>query len=129
MKQVNPSRFKKEEEIDFQAEPIVSVADQSQKPPLVKQQASPPPKATERTPVRTQPIVYRVLVPQKRVRIRHAFDIYEDELDALKKIQSAHRDTHGNAGTPSLSDMAREAFDALIKERVKGMKNIDIAHE
>lgn len=123
MKQVDPSRFKKDEEIEFQGEPITN-----QKPSVVKQ-ASPPLKTAERTDVRTQPIIYRVSVPQKRIRIRHAFDIFEDELDALKKIQSAHRDTHGNAGTPSLSDMAREAFDALIRERVKGMKNIDIVHE
>ena len=123
MKKVDPSRFKKPEEIAFEAEPIVN----RHGVPTIRQ--STPPQAVERTPVRTQPTMHRISIPQKRVRIRHAFEIYEDQLDALKKIQTAHRDIHGNAGTPSLSDMVREAFDADIKERVKGMKNVDISHE
>ena len=124
MKKVDPSRFKKPEEIAFEAEPIVN----RQNVPAIKPTVVPP-QAGERTPVRTQPTIHRISIPQKRVRIRHAFEIYEDQLDALKKIQTAHRDIHGNAGTPSLSDMVREAFDADIKERVKGMKNVAISHE
>jgi hypothetical protein len=125
MKQVNPRRFgHKEEEIDFTAEPITN---KRQPGDSVTKTAGEPPKRLQETSVRQ--IVYHIAIPQKRVRIRHAFDIFEDQLEALKKIQSAHRDNHGNTGTPSLSDMTREAFDAYIRERTKGMKNIDILHD
>ncbi len=126
MKKVNPNRFgHKEEEIDFQAEPITN------KRPITKESdfkmPPPAPKLPQESVLRQTR--YHITIPGKRVRIRHAFDIYEDQLDALKKIQSAHRDQHGNAGTPSLSDMTREAFDGFIKEWVKGMKNVDISHD
>jgi hypothetical protein len=125
MKQVNPHRFgHKEEEIDFDAEPITN---KRQPGESVSRTSAEPPKRPQEDVVR--PMVHHISIPQKRVRIRHAFDIFEDQLEALKKIQSAHRDKHGNTGTPSLSDMTREAFDAFIKERIKGMKNIDILHD
>lgn len=128
MKEINPSRFKKVDPndlSDFQAEPILnkpSIPDA----PVLQQRINVPRNEPNRTDVRT---VHHIVVPQKRVRIRHAFEIFEDQLEAFKKIQSAHRDTHGNNGTPSLSDMVREAFDAIIRERIKGLKNIDISHE
>jgi hypothetical protein len=124
MKQVNPRRFgHKEEEIDFDAEPITNKK-QSQGASKIASEA---PKRPQDASLR--PMVHHITIPQKRVRIRHAFDIFEDQLDALKKIQSAHRDNHGNTGTPSLSDMTREAFDAFIRDRIKGLKNIDILHD
>jgi hypothetical protein len=125
MKKVNPDRFgHKVEEIDFDAEPITN------KRPLGESAPKTPAGATKRPQDDAgRHMVHHISIPQKRVRIRHAFDIYEDQLEALKKIQSAHRDNHGNSGTPSLSDMTREAFDAFIKERIKGMKNIDILHD
>jgi hypothetical protein len=125
MKQVNPRRFgHKEEEIDFDAEPITH---KRQTGDSVQKTAAEPPKRPQEDVVRQ--MVHHIAIPQKRVRIRHAFDIFEDQLEALKKIQSAHRDTHGHTGIPSLSDMTREAFDAFIRERIKGMKNIDILHD
>jgi hypothetical protein len=126
MKKVNPNRFgHKEEEIDFQAEPITN------KRPAVKENAVKMPPVAPKLPQERveRQTLYHITIPGKRVRIRHAFDIYEDQLDALKKIQSAHRDQRGNAGTPSLSDMTREAFDAFIKDRAKGMKNIAFSHD
>jgi hypothetical protein len=125
MKQVNPRRFgRKEEEIDFHAEPITNKRQTGEGVPKIVSEA---PKRPQDASLR--PMVHHITIPQKRVRIRHAFDIFEDQLDALKKIQSAHRDTHGNTGTPSLSDMTREAFDAFIRDRIKGLKNIDILHD
>jgi hypothetical protein len=125
MKQVNPRRFgHKEEEIDFHAEPITNKRQTGEGvPKIVSEAPKRPQDASQR------PMVHHITIPQKRVRIRHAFDIFEDQLDALKKIQSAHRDTHGNTGTPSLSDMTREAFDAFIRDRIKGLKNIDILYD
>jgi hypothetical protein len=125
MKQVNPRRFgRKDEDIDFDAEPITH---KKQTGESVPKTAAEPPKRSQEDVVRHT--VHHITIPQKRVRIRHAFDIFEDQLEALKKIQSAHRDTHGTTGTPSLSDMTREAFDAFIRDRTKGMKNIDILHD
>jgi hypothetical protein len=125
MKQVNPRRFgHKEEEIDFHAEPITN---KRQTRESVFKTAGEPPKRPQDASER--PMVHHIAIPQKRVRIRHAFDIFEDQLEALKKIQSAHRDNHDTTGTPSLSDMTREAFDAFIRDRVKGLKNIDILHD
>jgi hypothetical protein len=124
MKQVNPRRFgHKEEEIDFHAEPITNKRQTGEGAKIVSEAPKRPQDASLR------PMVHHITIPQKRVRIRHAFDIFEDQLDALKKIQSAHRDTHGTTGTPSLSDMTREAFDAFIRDRIKGLKNIDIFHD
>jgi hypothetical protein len=125
MKQVNPRRFgRKEEDIDFDAEPITNKKQTGEGIPKIASEA---PKRPQEAFVRH--MVHHITIPQKRVRIRHAFDIFEDQLEALKKIQSAHRDTHGTTGTPSLSDMTREAFDAFIRERTKGMKNIAISKE
>jgi hypothetical protein len=124
MKQVNPRRFgRKEEEIDFDAEPITNKRQTGESVPKIVSEAS---KRLQNASLR--PTVHHITIPQKRVRIRHAFDIFEDQLDALKKIQAAHRDNHGTTGTPSLSDMTREAFDAFIRDRVKGLKNIDMSH-
>lgn len=128
MKEINPSRFKKVDPndlSDFQAEPIRNKPP-IQAAPVLQQRIIVAPNDIKRTDVRT---VHHIVVPQKRVRIRHAFEIFEDQLEAFKKIQSAHRDTHGNNGTPSLSDMVREAFDSVIRERVKVLKNIDISNE
>ncbi|MBI3421286.1 MAG: hypothetical protein HY006_04420 [Candidatus Sungbacteria bacterium] len=126
MKKINPSRWRKPspEEIDFEAEPIANR-------PLGVEQGSGAQKTTDktRTSVRMPLPQYHVVIPQKRVRIRHAFEIYEDQLDAFKKLQAAHRDIHGNNRAPSLSDMARESFDTLIKERIKSAKNIDISYD
>jgi hypothetical protein len=125
MKQVNPRRFgRKDEDIDFDAEPITHKKQTGDGVPKIASEA---PKRPQEAFVRHT--VHHITIPKKRVRIRHAFDIFEDQLEALKKIQSAHRDTHGATGTPSLSDMTREAFDAFIRERTKGMKNIAISKE
>ena len=99
MKKINPSRWRKPspEEIDFDAEPI--------KKPVEQGGEAQKPADNIRTAVRTPLPEYRVMIPQKRIRIRHAFEIYEDQLDAFKKIQAAHRDVRGNRGVPSLSDM------------------------
>jgi hypothetical protein len=62
------------------------------------------------------------------VRIRHAFELYADQLQALKTIQVASQDLY-DSGSPTLADMAREAFDEFIKMRAKNLKNIEISHE
>ena len=122
MKPLKPQRFGREEEINFQAEPITHQKPASAPKSPVDGQNRPQKSVSE-------PIVLRIVIPHKRARIRHAFDIFEDQLNALKTLQDSHRDLHGNAGTPSLSEMTREAFDEFIKTRVKTLKNINIFYE
>ena len=122
MKEIKTSRFAKEEEINFEAQPITNT-----RPP-----STPPKKAAVRENVVQQNISnvhkFKINVPKKRVRIRHAFEIYGDQLQALKKIQDASRDLD-ELNSPSLADMARQAFDDFIKMRAKSLENIDISYE
>lgn len=126
MKKVVQGRWHKPnpEKIDFEAEPIAHRAPEAEQGSTAQKSADRP-----RTSVRTPLPQYNVLIPQKRVRIRHAFEIYEDQLDAFKKLQAAHRDMHGNNGVPSLSDMVREALDGEIKDRAKEAQNLTISNE
>jgi hypothetical protein len=51
----------------------------------------------------------------RRITIRATFDVYEDQMDALKDLQY-----EGQAQHPmSLSAMVREAIDDYIKKRRK----------
>ncbi len=53
--------------------------------------------------------------PAKRIRRRHPFDIYEDQLERLKelKLQAMRRGEEA-----SMSRMVREALDAYLKKQV-----------
>lgn len=53
--------------------------------------------------------------PTKRIRRRHPFDIYEDQLERLKelKLQTMRRGEEA-----SMSRMVREALDAYLKKQV-----------
>ncbi len=64
-----------------------------------------------------------------RRKTRHPFDIYEDQLEALKKMQMAMREQTGSRGVPTLGDMAREALDSHIQEKVKRSSNIQLVNE
>lgn len=126
MKKINPSRWKKPnpEEIDFEAEPIIGDRIETKQGNEVKKIAD-----KTRTSGHTPLPQHYIIIPQKRIRIRHAFEIYEDQLEAFKKLQAAYRDTHNDNKILSLSDIAREAFDKEIAERVKETKNIEISYE
>jgi hypothetical protein len=64
-----------------------------------------PERVNARTPVR--PI-------GKRIITRNSFEIYEDQMDALRKL-SLQEKMEGKVG--SMSQMVRDAIDAYLKEK------------
>ena len=50
----------------------------------------------------------------KRIITRNSFEIYEDQMDSLRKL-SLHEKMEGKLG--SMSQMVREAIDTYLKER------------
>ena len=71
------------------------------------------PPLPEGTPVRGVPPEPPVRPVRRHVR-RHAFDIYDDQLDSLRKLAMTERIS---GGLGSMSQMVREALDRYIKER------------
>ena len=64
-----------------------------------------PERVNARTPVRPN---------GKRIITRNSFEIYEDQMDSLRKL-SLQEKMEGKLG--SMSHMVREAIDAYLKER------------
>lgn len=64
-----------------------------------------PERVNARTPVRTN---------GKRIITRNSFEIYEDQMDSLRKI-SLQEKMDGKLG--SMSQMVRDAIDAYLKEK------------
>jgi hypothetical protein len=49
--------------------------------------------------------------PKRKIKTRHPFDIYEDQLEELRKLSM---EDHMQGGYGSMSAMVREALDAYI---------------
>jgi hypothetical protein len=79
----------------------------SEKPIIQKEQSLQdiPERVNARTPVRPN---------GKRIITRNSFEIYEDQMDSLRKI-SFHEKMEGKLG--SMSQMVRDAIDAYLKEK------------
>jgi hypothetical protein len=83
-----------------------------------------PPKQAVRLPLsdtppnlhnEPSPIAYaRTDVRPRRVLKRHAFEIYQDQLDELRRFADLDRHI---GGTGNMSEMVRGALDRLIAER------------
>ena len=71
---------------------------------------------------------YTAEIPAERVKTRHSFDIFQDQKNALEKLQMALKDS-GQKKKPVLGDMAQEAFDLYIKEKSKKLNNFKIIRE
>ncbi len=67
-----------------------------------------PERANARTPVRPN---------GKRIITRNAFEIYEDQMDRLRKI-SLEEKMNGKPG--SMSAMVREAIDSYLQKKTSG---------
>ena len=137
MKNVEPKRFqtKKPEEIAFSGSPLLENPGKKEGSvrPSVRTSERPdehkPTEEIKKPEVKSEgPNIYTIEVPQQRRKIRHPFDIYEDQLEALKKIQVAEHEEAGRKERP-LGDMAREALDDFIKGKVKKQGNIEILYE
>jgi hypothetical protein len=73
--------------------------------PVARPSQTIPERANARTPVRPN---------GKRIITRNSFEIYEDQMDALRKL-SLQEKMEGKLG--SMSQMVREAIDAYLKEK------------
>jgi sugar-specific transcriptional regulator TrmB len=54
----------------------------------------------------------------ERTKVRHSFDVFEDQLTTLEEIQ--HKAKKANGKKPSLGDLIQEALDKWIAEKLKG---------
>jgi hypothetical protein len=90
------------------------------KPPRPKPQDFPPEKAEKPANQPSQVIPERenartpVRPNGKRIITRNSFEIYEDQMDALRKL-SLQEKMEGKLG--SMSQMVRDAIDAYLKEK------------
>jgi hypothetical protein len=132
MKEINEGRFKKVEDIGFNPQPIVEMPAKKeefhQKPIIVNE------RTNERSdkPQRTESVsntAYIINIPRERRKTRQSFDIFEDQYDALKKIQLAEAEVLHNKTPRKLGDMTQEALDEYIKEKAKKLGNIKIVRD
>ena len=88
----------------------VSSTSLPEEPVIQEEQANQakPERANARTPVRPN---------GKRIITRNAFEIYEDQMDRLRKI-SLEEKMNGKLG--SMSAMVREAIDAYLQRKSTG---------
>ncbi|MDO8619501.1 MAG: hypothetical protein Q7R49_06215 [Candidatus Daviesbacteria bacterium] len=83
-----------------------------QKPP----QSPVQPQNTQNQPQYTRTIVPPVplVPPRRKIKQRHPFDIYEDQLEELKKLSLEDR---MRGGIGSMSAMVREAIDTFVNKK------------
>ena len=139
MKNVNPQRFQKPEDISFKPMPLPNnppakvekPAINADKPPIARTNEHPNVRTNERMPQtlnkENNSTSYLIEIPATRIKTRHSYDIFIDQKNALNKIQMAMADT--GKGKPSLGDMIQEAIDSYIKEKAKKAGNIKIIRE
>lgn len=129
MKEINEGRFKKVEDIGFNPKPIVEL-------PAKREELPPKPQiVNERTNERSEKpqkaesvsnTAYIINIPRERRKTRQSFDIFEDQYDALKKIQLAEAEALHNKTPKKLGDMTQEALDEYIKEKARKLGNITV---
>jgi len=138
MKKVKTERFqvKKPEKISFQPDSLDKKSP-TPKPKSVKPIKKKTEQTKEETSVQTngrtdeqinERSVYLIKIPIERRKIRNSFDIFEDQMSALNKIQLAEIESGGKK-KPALGDMIQKALDNYIKEKVEQEENIKISYE
>lgn len=130
MKEVREERFTKREDVGFNPIPIPKTP-----PPVSGGEGGWGERANERTNVtpvreeRSTATAYVITIPSARRKTRQSFDIFEDQYDALKKLQLAEADQAEDKHSRKMGDMVQEALDAFIKERAKKLGTISIRRE
>jgi hypothetical protein len=124
MKEVREDRFTKREDVGFNPTPIPEPRDAQRSGEVSHERTNE--RATAAAEIAT---AYVVTVPLSRRKTRQSFDIFEDQYDALKKIQLAEADHAGHSHGRKLGEMVQEALDAFIKERAKKLGTIAIKRE
>jgi hypothetical protein len=130
MKEINENRFQKKtpEPIAFQGAQLPKT------PPVASSEPVPAVRPNGRTDEDTHPQTaespsYVVRIPAERRKTRHPFDIYEDQLDALRKIQLAEREAAGHKTSKTLGEMAQEALDRFIADKAKKLPSMKLLRE
>jgi hypothetical protein len=138
MKQIKTSRFSKKrpEEISFQGAAILEKPKAANRSKTAKKlQKSKSERTNVRTNIRTnirstdrtairEAFHCRIEVPEPRRKIRHSFDIFEDQKSALEKLQLAIANEEGSK--PSLGDMVQEALDLYTRQKTKKLSNVEL---
>jgi hypothetical protein len=113
MKEVKEGRFtKKGEEMSFKPVPVST----NERPTVLAEK-----------PVKV-PSPYTIRVPKVRRKTRQSFDIFEDQYEALKKLQVAEMESEGRGGK-KLGTMVQEALDNFIHSRAKKFGGIAIVSD
>jgi hypothetical protein len=126
MKEVREERFTKREDVGFNPPPI---------PETPPHSGGGGERTNERpTPVRVREetaTAYVITIPPTRRKTRQSFDIFEDQYDALKKLQLAEADQAEYQHGRKMGEMVQEALDAFIREKAKklGTMSIKRVHE
>ena len=136
MRKVDPRRFlkKQPEEFDFQGEPLAdspppkSGEFKQTVPPSARPDGRTSPKEPQVAP-RDTANAYIITIPENRRKVRHPFDIYDDQLEALKKLQIAVREVSGSKAVPTLGDMARAALDDYVEQLAARSPNVRLTRE
>ena len=126
------SKPKTPEEIDFQGQDIPEYAS-----PPTNEPDSP---SSERTNVRPTgrtndpsdiPHVYPATIPGERRKVRHAFDIFEDQLVNLRKLQGVATvvDDAPYKAASTLGDMVRKALDEYLEQEIQRSSNLELVLE
>jgi hypothetical protein len=85
--------------------------------------ASQPPQQRQAKPARTNdaPNDRTTERPNDRSRVRHSFDVWQDQLLRLSEIQAARFSRTGRK--PKIGELVQEALDAYIAQQMMG-KNV-----
>ena len=124
MKEVNEERFGKKPELIRHPSRASVPSDQPIESGQTSGQTDEPKK---KIPADHLMSTHVVRVPDDRRTIRHPFNIYEDQLLALKAIQRAEAENARKE--PTLAQLAQRAFEAFIRQRASELKNIHIVRE
>ena len=68
---------------------------------------------------------FSIEVPHNRRKTRQSFDIFEDQYDALKKLQIAEHEYSGKKAQ-KLGEMVQDALDIYIREKANKLSNITV---
>jgi hypothetical protein len=132
MKEINENRFQKKsaEPIAFQGAQLPdSPPPSATHEPEIVERPSVRPDEPDPSPMPASVPSYVVRVPAERRKTRHPFDIFEDQLDALQKIQLAEREETRQKRRKALGEMAQEALDRYIAEKIRKLASIKLIRE
>jgi hypothetical protein len=68
---------------------------------------------------------FSIKIPHSRRKTRQSFDIFEDQYDALKKLQIAEHE-HSGKKAQKLGEMVQDALDIYIREKAKRLSSITV---